>query len=86
MHHAWLAHPFMLRLQHLSTLDKDTMANTDRGTTDMSIKAGTGNRHECRANELFGHKKPYTYWLCDPWIDSGRQSQQSARGSSSIRT
>jgi len=63
MHHAWLADPFMLRLQHLSTLDTDsmdTMDNTDMGTTDMSIKAGTGNSHECRANDLFANKYPYT--------------------------
>jgi hypothetical protein len=63
MYHAWLAHPFMLRLQHLSTLDTDsmdTMDNTDMGTTDMSIKAGTGNSHECRANDLFANKCPYT--------------------------
>jgi hypothetical protein len=63
MYHAWLAHPFMLRLQHLSTLDTDsmdTMDNTDMGTTDMSIKAGTGNSHECRANDLFGNQCPYT--------------------------
>jgi hypothetical protein len=60
MHHAWLAHPFMLRLQHLSTLDTDSMDNTDMGTTDMSIKADTGNSHECRANDLFGNKCPYT--------------------------
>jgi hypothetical protein len=55
MHHAWLADPFMLRLQHLSTLDTDsmdTMDNTDMSTTDMSIKAGTGNKHECRANRV----------------------------------
>jgi|GEM_PF-6764547 hypothetical protein len=38
----------------------DTMDNTDMGTTDMSIKAGTGNSHECRANDLFANKYPYT--------------------------
>jgi len=68
MHHAWLAHPFILRLQHLSTLDTDsmdTMDNTDMGTTEMSIKAGTGNNHEYRANELFVNKKLYTYCLVD---------------------
>ena len=43
----------------------DTMDNTDMGTTEMSIKAGTGNNHEYRANELFVNKKLYTYCLVD---------------------
>jgi hypothetical protein len=61
MHHAWLAHLFMLRPQHLSTLDTDsmdTMDNTDTGTTDMSIKAGTGNKQEYRANRVSRQREP----------------------------
>jgi len=64
----------------------DTMDNTDMGTTDMSIKAGTGNSHECRANDLFANKYPYTLWFGVRWIDYNRLRQQSARISGSIRT
>jgi hypothetical protein len=55
----------MLRPQHLSTLDTDSMDTTDMGTIVTSIKAGTGNNHEYRANELFVNKKLYTYCLVD---------------------
>jgi hypothetical protein len=59
MHSAWSAHPFMLRQQHLSTLDMDTMDTMDiMITTDMAMNAGTGNKHESGAKRVNRRPEP----------------------------